>query len=83
MFMDNIIIKKRRKSIPKLVKVRETLLSIRVGDTEIFKNPPMNYNSIKVTASNLKKEGAASFKLEKEKVKAGKESKYFKVTRKE
>lgn len=81
MFMDNIIIKKRRKSIPKLVKVRETLLSIRVGDTEIFKNPPMNYNSIKVTASNLKKEGVASFKLEKEK--AGKESKYFKVTRKE
>lgn len=79
--MDNIIIKKRRKSIPKLVKVRETLLSIRVGDTEIFKNPPMNYNSIKVTASNLKKEGVASFKLEKEK--AGKESKYFKVTRKE
>lgn len=43
----------------------------------------MNYNSIKVTASNLKKEGVASFKLEKEKVKAGKESKYFKVTRKE
>lgn len=79
--MDNIIIKKRRKSIPKLVKVRETLLSIRVGDTEIFKNPPINYNSIKVTASNLKKEGVASFKLEKEK--AGKESKYFKVTRKE
>ena len=63
MFMDNIIIKKRRKSIPKLVKVRETLLSIRVGDTEIFKNPPMNYNSIKVTASNLKGKGGERIQI--------------------
>ena len=83
MVMDNKIVKKRRKNIFKAVKVRETLLSIGVGETEIFKNPPMNYNSTKVTASNLKKAGKASFKLEKEKVKAGKEPKYFKVIRKE
>lgn len=81
--MDNKIVKKRRKNIFKAVKVRETLLSIGVGETEIFKIPPMNYNSTKVTASNLKKAGKASFKLEKEKVKAGKEPKYFKVIRKE
>ncbi|HJF97907.1 MAG TPA: hypothetical protein K8V61_01275 [Bacteroides clarus] len=81
--MDNKIVKKRRKNIFKAVKVRETLLSIGVGETEIFKIPPMNYNSTKVTASNLKKAGKASFKLEIEKVKAGKEPKYFKVIRKE
>lgn len=81
--MDNKIIKKRRKNIFKAVKVRETLLSIRVGDTEIFKIPPMSYGSAKTTASNLKKEGIASFKLEIEKVKAGEKAKYFKVTRKE
>lgn len=62
--MDNKIVKKRRKNIFKAVKVRETLLSIGVGETEIFKIPPMNYNSTKVTASNLKKAGKASFKLE-------------------
>lgn len=83
MVMDNKIVKKRRKSIPKLVKVRETLLSIRVGDTEIFRNPPMKYGSTKTTASNLKKEGKAFFEFEKGKAKAGEEPKYFKVTRKE
>ena len=81
MVMDNTIVKKSRKNIFKVVKVRDTLLSIGVGETEQFKMSQMNYNSAKVTASNIKSDGIATFEIKKEEVKPGRKPKRFEVTR--